>query len=90
MGELLEKNKFIQDGVKEGFDFNGLANGLALDATRHSGSHAKYTAAVGNLISDLQNKLPTSSAKEILEKASGIIKETIQKTNGKINEITKF
>ena len=89
-GELLEKNEFIQQGVKEGFDFNGLANGLALDATRHSGSHAKYTTAVGNLISDLQKKLPASSAKEILEKASGIIKETIEKTSGKINEITKF
>ena len=89
-GELLEKNEFIQQGVKEGFDFNGLSNGLALDVTRHSGSHSKYTAAVENLISGLKKNFPNSSAKEILERASGVIKETIQKTNGKINEITKF
>jgi RHS repeat-associated protein len=49
---LIKKNKNVQKAIDEGFDFNGVVNGAAIDKARHTGSHGKYDDAVNGIIND--------------------------------------
>lgn len=77
---LIKKNKNVQKAIDEGFDFNGLTNGLPIDKARHTGSHGKYDMAVDNMINAaFKDKANAGkSAKEVLEGVSESLKETLR------------
>ncbi len=90
--ELLEKeNKLVTDAVNNGFDFNGTANGISLDLSRHSGSHPNYTKQVEDMINTTMDGLGSNydpkDAKEILTQIVDKIKASINSTKGKIDQV---
>jgi RHS repeat-associated protein len=82
--ELAEKNSTVKEAINQGFDFNGIVNGVPLDVTRHSGSHPQYTALVSDFISDIQKANPKLSSKEVVEKAAARARKYIETTTGKL------
>ncbi|MEM7163394.1 MAG: AHH domain-containing protein, partial [Bacteroidota bacterium] len=86
---LLEKNKYVKQAVEEGFDFNGIVNGIGLDKTRHKGGHFDYTEAVNNMINKAftNPKNADKSATEILQSVSTKLKSKIENSTGDINQL---
>lgn len=66
-------------------------NGVALDATRHSGGHEKYTKWVEGLIEKVSSNKGNAgkSATEILTGVAKTVKKTISNTKGKIDDLGK-
>jgi RHS repeat-associated protein len=88
--DLIKSNKTVRKAIDQGFDFNGAVNGLALDASRHTGRHPEsYMQGVNNMISAAQKSMPDASAKEIMENVSGQLKTMINSTDGKVNDLFK-
>lgn len=90
----LVDNANVKKAINEGFDFNGVINGIPLDETLHKGSHGAYDKMVETIINDAFKKPGNKgkSAKEILEEVSGQLKSTIEegvKDKVKVNEIFK-
>jgi RHS repeat-associated protein len=86
--ELLGRSKILREAVRQGFDFNGVANGIALDLARHNGSHSNYTQmALQMLETNFNNLRRKRNFKEIAEITANQLKDKIQSTTGKINDI---
>ncbi|MFM7851643.1 MAG: AHH domain-containing protein, partial [Flammeovirgaceae bacterium] len=87
----LESNANVRKAVEEGFDFNGLMNGVGLDKTRHVGGHLDYTESVNNMINKAfsldANK--GRKASDILSDVSKQIKSDIKNSKGNINDLYK-
>jgi RHS repeat-associated protein len=87
---MLKNNKFVQQAVEEGFDFNGIVNGLALDATQHSGKHPNiYIQGIEKMIEATKSALPDASAKEVLESVADKLKTKLEGTGVKVNDLFK-
>lgn len=86
--EMLEKNKYVQQAVEEGFDFNGVVNGLGLGSDQHSGRHpGSYIKGIEDMIDAARNAMPDASAKEVLENVAGDLKTMLDGTGKKVNEL---
>ncbi len=88
---LLERNRYIQDAVEEGFDFNGIANGLPLGLDQHSGRHPEKTFIKGveAMINAAKNERPKASPKQVLEAVSETLREMLDGTGIKVNDLFK-
>jgi len=85
---MLEDNKFVREGVEEGFEFNGIANGLGLGADQHKGRHPNvYLEGVMSMINKAQEAFPEATAKEVLENVSGQLKKKLDGTGVKVNDL---
>jgi len=85
---VVSKTPFAREPVKEeGFDFNGLINGIALGSEKHLGPHPSYTKMIDRLISKVRKDNPTTSAKQVLETVANEARILIEATEGKINKI---
>ena len=83
--KLLKNNKFIQKGVAQGFDFNGIANGLKINKLYHTGRHVnRYDQGILSLIEANKIAYPKASAKKILEITAGQV-QNMQKLKPKTN-----
>jgi len=81
--------KTVRDAINQGFDFNGVENGISLDLTRHCGSHPSYTKYVQELIQSMDKTMANSSALERVRKVVEMVSKEIQSSQGKINLIGK-
>jgi len=86
--ELLGQSNILRQAVRQGFDFNGVVNGLALDGSRHLGSHEEYTKmALGLLEKNFEKYRAKRNFKEIAEMTANQLKDKVQNSSGKINTI---
>ncbi len=86
--EMLEKNKYIQQAVEQGFDFNGVVNGLGLGSDQHSGRHPKaYIAGIEKMVEAARAVMPKASAKEVMGNVAGDLKKMLDGTGKKVNEL---
>lgn len=85
--ELIKSNSTVRKALDEGFDFNGMVNGLGLNKNRHYGSHRKYTQKVNEMIDAAQESMPDASAKDILENVARDLKDLIKSTSKKVNDL---
>lgn len=85
--ELIEKNKTLQDAIEEGFDFNGKINGIALNTSKHSGSHLNYTSKIEELIEIANSNKTLKTAKSKMEWVANKARNLINESEGKINNI---
>lgn len=85
--ELIEKNKMVRDAIEEGFDFNGKINGIALNTSKHSGSHPNYTSKVEELIEIANSNKTLKTAKSKMEWVANKARNLINESEGKINNI---
>ncbi len=95
--QLLKQNDVVKKAVEAGFEFNTTRNGLAIEkfvkATgkgRH-GPHPKYTQQISQALERFRTQTPNytnQQAKEFLEIITDDIKNTIQTTSGKINDLS--
>ncbi len=87
---LLKSNKYIKDAVEEGFDFNGIANGLPLGKDQHSGRHPNtFLKGVEAMIEATKSALPSASPKEVLENVADKLKKKLDGTGVKVNDLFK-
>ena len=94
--QLLKQNDVVKKAVEAGFEFNTTKNGLAIEkfvkktgAGRH-GPHPKYTEQINQALERFKAQTPnytSQQAKEFLEIITDDIKNTIQTTSGKINDL---
>lgn len=94
--QLLKENDVVKKAVEAGFEFNTTKNGLAIEkfvkktgAGRH-GPHPKYTDQIRKFLNDWATDNPgfsPSDAKEILEATVDDVKDIINSTSGKINDL---
>ncbi len=87
--QLVDELPVVREAIEQGFDFNGKINGIALDATRHSGSHGDYTNMVNRMIKGAEETMKGKTPKEILEYVAKETETIIKSTTGKINDIAK-
>ncbi|MER3329232.1 MAG: AHH domain-containing protein, partial [Candidatus Kapaibacterium sp.] len=87
--ELAEKNSIVKEAINQGFDFNGIINGVALSKARHSGRHPNYTNLVKNILDNVKDLNPNASSKEIVEKVADQLRDLINNTSGKIDDIVR-
>jgi RHS repeat-associated protein len=88
--ELLQNNKYVQQAVEEGFDFNGIVNGLGLEVIQHSGKHPNdYAKGIIKMINDAREATPNATAKETLETVTGALKPMLDGTGIKVNDLFK-
>jgi len=94
--QLLKENDVVKKGVEGGFDFNGATNGLAIEKYSKStglgrhGPHPNYTTQIRQALDDWAEITPNytpQQAKEFLEIITADIKNTINTTTVKINEL---
>ncbi|SHI02911.1 RHS repeat-associated core domain-containing protein [Chryseolinea serpens] len=94
--QLLKENDVVKKAVEGGFEFNTSKNGLAIEkfvkstgAGRH-GPHPQYTEQIRKALNDWAEATPNytpAQAKEFLDGLTDDIKNTINTTTGKINEL---
>lgn len=62
-------------------------NGIALEVSRHSGSHPNYTKMVRGLIDKASKNDKLKTAKDKMEWVANTVKNKIQNSTGKINDL---
>jgi hypothetical protein len=90
---VLTDNKVVQEAIEEGFDFNGIINGIGLDKAFHPTNHFDYSEGVNKLIDATREAFPDLSSKEVVEKVATqlktIISDAAGKAEGTINDVLK-
>jgi hypothetical protein len=79
--ELLLDNKVVQDAVEDGFDFNGVINGMVVN--KGHGPHKNYTDQIIGKIDEWKQANPDykpGDAKEFLTNLAGEAREAVGKT----------
>lgn len=88
---LAKSNENVRKAINEGFDFNGVINGIPLDKLLHSGSHGAYDKMVDTIINQAF-KDPANAGKgasEILGNVANELKDVIKTSGKKINDTFK-
>ena len=83
--EILQKNKFVQEAVNQGFDFNGTINGAPI--TKPGAHTQSYIKGVEIEIENVRKANPKKSAKEVMEIVAKNVKEKIIKNNNDPNSV---